>query len=88
MHQPNLAIIDGLPDQLAEIDTTVLTDAIRNVGKGTAIIALGHDAAALSLICDQTLELTAGIVIGDHAPDLPRWQSPFGGPLPLTPVNA
>ncbi len=88
VHQPRLLLIDGLLDQLPELDTIVLADAIKSLGQDTAIIALGHDAQALSLICDQTVELSDGIVIADRSPDIAEPQPERPGPLPLAPASA
>lgn len=69
VHQPKLLVIDGLLDHLPPLDLTVLADVIRDVGRDTAIIALGTDAETLMLICDQVVPLAKGVLIGEPATD-------------------
>jgi ABC-type multidrug transport system ATPase subunit len=64
VHQPSLLIIDGLLDRLAPLDRTVLADAIRDLGRDTAVVALGSDADTLSLVCDEVIELADGMIMG------------------------
>jgi len=64
VHQPSLLIIDGLLDHLQPLDRTVLADAIRDLGRDTAVIALGSDTETLSLICDRVIELADGMIVG------------------------
>lgn len=85
VHQPKLLVVDGLLDHLSPLDRTVLADAIRDVARDTAVVALGHDCEALALVCGQTVELSNGIVIGDRSPGPPGWR-PHADPLPLGPT--
>jgi len=68
VHQPKLLLIDGLLDLLQPLDRTVLADVIRDIERDTAVVAIGLDPAALSLICDQVITLTGGIAVGTPAP--------------------
>lgn len=72
VHQPKLLVIDGLLDHLPPLDLTLLADVIRDVGRDTAIIALGTDADTLTLICDQVAPLAKGILIGEPVLDRPE----------------
>jgi ABC-2 type transport system ATP-binding protein len=64
VHQPSLLIIDGLLDHLQPLDRTVLADAIRDLGRDTAVVALGADTETLSLVCDRVVELADGMIVG------------------------
>jgi ABC-type branched-subunit amino acid transport system ATPase component len=64
VHQPKLLLIDSLLDQLQPLDRTVLADVIRDLGRDTAVIALGADADALMLICDRVISLSGSILVG------------------------
>ncbi len=74
VHQPKLLIVDGLLDQLHGRDLAVLADIIADLANDTAVLALGRDAAALGLVCQQVLTLAGGIVTGtaDAAPLAPE----------------
>jgi ABC-2 type transport system ATP-binding protein len=67
VHQPSLLIIDGLLDHLQPLDRTVLADAIRDLGRDAAVIALGGDTDTLSLICDRVVELADGMIVGSQS---------------------
>ncbi len=61
--QPDLLLLDGLLDGLAARDTAALADAIRDLGRDSAIVATGCDSRALGLICDDMLTLAYGIIV-------------------------
>src|SRR5262249_20580997 len=63
VHQPSLLIIDGLLDHLQPLDRTVLADAIRDLGRDTAVVALGADTDTLSLACEHRIEVDDGMII-------------------------
>ena len=63
VHQPELLLLDGLLDGLAARDAAALADAIRDLGRDTAIVATGCDTGALRLICDDMLTLAYGIIV-------------------------
>lgn len=81
VHQPKLLVLDGLLDHLPPLDRTVLADVIRDVGRDTAVIALGGDAATLGLICDQVVTMTNGILVGSlsHAHGSPEEANTHSG---------
>jgi len=66
VHQPSLLIIDGLLDHLQPLDRTVLADAIRDLGRDTAVVALGGDTESLLLVCDRVIELADGMIVGSQ----------------------
>jgi ABC-2 type transport system ATP-binding protein len=76
VHEPELLLIDGLLDGLGPRDTASVAASIRDLGRDTAIIATGGDAAALSLACDEVLTLADGIIVRDLAPGRRRRLSP------------
>ncbi len=55
-------LADGLLDNLVPREVAALADAIRDLGRDTAIVATGHDAGALRLACDEVLTLSYGII--------------------------
>jgi ABC-2 type transport system ATP-binding protein len=63
VHQPDLLLLDSLLDGLVPRDVAALADAIRDLGRDTAIVATGGDAGALGLICDDVLTLAYGIIV-------------------------
>ncbi len=67
VHEPELLLLDGLLDGLGPRDAAQVADSIRDLGRDTAIIAIGGDAAALALACDQVLTLSDGIIVPDLA---------------------
>ncbi len=69
VHEPKLLIIDGLLDHLQPLDRTVLADVIRDLERDTAVVALGADTDALSLVCDGVIEVADGMVIGSRPPE-------------------
>jgi uncharacterized membrane protein (DUF2068 family)/ABC-type branched-subunit amino acid transport system ATPase component len=69
VHEPELLLIDGLLDNLGPRDTASVAAGIRDLGRDTAIIAIGRDRAALALACDEVLTLADGIIIGLPAID-------------------
>ena len=69
VHQPKLLLIDALLDHLQPLDRTVLADVIRDFNRDTAVIALGADADALTLICERVIDLRSSVLVG--APRVP-----------------
>ncbi|HWG64999.1 MAG TPA: hypothetical protein VG253_25210 [Streptosporangiaceae bacterium] len=63
VHEPELLLIDGLLDGLGPQETASIAACIRDLGRDTAIVAAGCDAAALALACDEILTLADGIII-------------------------
>ena len=59
VHEPELLLLDGLGPR----DAASVADSIRDLGRDTAIIAIGGDAAALALACDEVLTLADGIIV-------------------------
>ena len=68
VHQPRLLLLDGVLDHLPPLERTVLADVIRDLQRDTAVVAFGPDPGALSLICEQVIELTDGVVVGARMP--------------------
>lgn len=64
VHQPKLLLVDGLLDNLSGRDLTVMADAIRDLERDTAVIALSSEPEALMLVCEQTACLARGILTG------------------------
>jgi len=62
-HQPDLLLLDGLLDGLPFRDVTVLAQAIRDLGRDSAILVAGCDSSALDLACDEVLVLTDGVLV-------------------------
>jgi ABC-type branched-subunit amino acid transport system ATPase component len=67
VHEPELLLLDGLLDGLGPRDAASVADSIRDLGRDTAIIAIGGDAAALALACDEVLTLADGIIVRELA---------------------
>jgi ABC-type multidrug transport system ATPase subunit len=63
VHEPSLLLLDGLLDDLPPRDTAALGDAIRDLGRQTAIVLTGHDPAVLSLACDDLIALAGGVLV-------------------------
>jgi ABC-2 type transport system ATP-binding protein len=80
VHEPDVLIVDGLFDQLPAMDRAALASTVTELKRDTSIIALGQDAGALLLFCDQLLALTAGLVVGPGREPRPR-------KLPPAPVH-
>jgi len=72
VHEPELLLIDGLLDGLGPRDTETVAASIRDLGRDTAIVAIGRDSAPLALACGEVLTLTDGIIVRDLAPGPPR----------------
>jgi len=68
VHEPTLLVIDGLLDHLPKIDRSVLAGIVADLKRDMSIVAVGHDADALLLCCDQLIVLADGIVIGRALP--------------------
>jgi ABC-type branched-subunit amino acid transport system ATPase component len=62
VHQPDLLLLDGLLDGLAPRDQAALADAVRDLARDTAIVAVGRDAKALALVSDQLLSVSQGVL--------------------------
>lgn len=67
VHEPELLLLDGLLDGLGPRDAASVAASIRDLGRDTTIIAIGGDAAALALACDEVLTLADGIIVRDLA---------------------
>ncbi len=63
VHEPELLLIDGLLDNLGPRDTASVAAGVRDLGRDTAIIAIGRDREALALACDEVLTLADGVII-------------------------
>jgi len=63
VHQPDLLLLDGLLDGLAPRDQAALADAVRDLARDTAIVAVGQDAKALALVSDQLLSVSRGVLV-------------------------
>jgi ABC-type multidrug transport system ATPase subunit len=63
VHEPSLLILDGLLDDLAPADAAGLAASIRDLGRDTAIVAIGSDARALAVACDEVLSVADGIIV-------------------------
>jgi ABC-type multidrug transport system ATPase subunit len=63
VYQPDLLLLDGLLDGLTPRDQAALADAVRDLARDTAIVAVGRDARALALVSDQLLTLRHGILM-------------------------
>lgn len=63
VHQPDLLLLVGL----APRDQAALADAVRDLARDTAIVAVGQDAKALALVSDQLLTLCHGVLTAPGA---------------------
>jgi ABC-type multidrug transport system ATPase subunit len=63
VHQPGLLLLDGLLDDLDPRDMVPLADAIRDLGRDTTVVAIGHDPHALALACGEVLTMADGILV-------------------------
>jgi ABC-type branched-subunit amino acid transport system ATPase component len=63
VHEPELLLIDGLLDGLGPRDTEIVAASIRDLGRDTAIVAIGRDSAPLALACGEVLTLADGIIV-------------------------
>jgi ABC-type multidrug transport system ATPase subunit len=63
VHEPELLILDGLLDELGRAELTAFAATIRDLGRDTAIVAVGCDAAALTAACDEVITMTDGIIV-------------------------
>lgn len=80
VHQPRLLLLDGLLDHLPPLERTLLADVIRSMQRDTTVVAFSPDPGNLSLICEQVIELSGGIVTGapisvGPSPTDSDWQS-------------
>ncbi len=67
VHEPELLLIDGLLDGLSPRDTEVVAASVRDLGRDTAIVAIGRDRAPLAMACGEVLTLADGIIVGHLA---------------------
>jgi ABC-2 type transport system ATP-binding protein len=67
VHEPELLLIDGLLDGLSPHDTEIVAASLRDLGRDTAIVALGRDWAPLAMACGEVLTLADGILVRDLA---------------------
>jgi ABC-type branched-subunit amino acid transport system ATPase component len=67
VHEPELLLIDGLLDGLAPRDTEIVAASIRDLGRDTAIVAIGRDSAPLAMACGEVLTLADGIIVRNLA---------------------
>ena len=67
VHEPELLLIDGLLDGLGPRDTEDVAASIRDLGRDTAIVAIGRDPAALAMACGEVLTLADGIIVRNLA---------------------
>ena len=63
VHQPGLLLLDGLLDDLDPRDMAPLADAVRDLGRDTTVVAIGHDPHALALACGEVLTMADGILV-------------------------
>jgi ABC-2 type transport system ATP-binding protein len=63
VHQPGLLLVDGLLDDLDPHDVTPLADAVRDLGRDTTVVVIGHDPAVLAQACGEVLTMTDGILV-------------------------
>lgn len=63
VHEPSLLLLEGLLDDLSPRDAAALSDAIRDLGRQTAIVLTGHDPVTLLLACDDVITLADGILV-------------------------
>jgi ABC-type multidrug transport system ATPase subunit len=63
VHEPELLILDRLLDDLGPADVAALSATIRDLGRDTAIVAVGCDAPALAAACDEVITMTDGIIV-------------------------
>jgi ABC-type multidrug transport system ATPase subunit len=61
--QPELLLLDCLLDGLEPRDARLLANAIADLAADTGILVAGTDAAALSLVCDEVLVLSDGVLV-------------------------
>jgi ABC-2 type transport system ATP-binding protein len=64
VHEPNLLVIDGLLDHLPTLDRKLLAGIVADLKRDMSVVAIGRDADALLLCCDQLIALDDGIVMG------------------------
>ncbi len=64
VHEPDLLVIDGLFDHLNLRDRLALADVVRDLKRDMSLVALGADADALLLFCDQVVTFADGLVVG------------------------
>jgi len=72
VHEPELLLIDGLGPR----DTEIVAASIRDLGRDTAIVAIGRDPAPLAMACGEVLTLADGIIVRNL---VPRVSPPLAG---------
>ena len=73
VHQPELLLVDGLMDGLAERDVAALADSIRDLSRDTSVLVVGCDSAGLGAACDDILVLTDGVLSVPPGPPALSW---------------
>ncbi len=73
VHQPELLLVDGLPDGLAQRDIAALADAIRDLSRDSGVLVVSCDPAALALACEEILVLTGGVLAAQAGPPALSW---------------
>jgi ABC-2 type transport system ATP-binding protein len=63
VHEPELLILDRLLDDLSPADVAALSATIRDLGRDTAIVAVGCNALTLAAACDEVITMTDGIIV-------------------------
>ncbi len=63
VHEPELLILDSLFDDLGPADAAALAATVRDLGRDTAIVAIGCGAPALALACDEVITMADGIIV-------------------------
>jgi ABC-2 type transport system ATP-binding protein len=71
VHEPELLIIEGLLDGLSGADPAALAARVRDLGRDTAIVAVGCQASTLALACDEVIIMTDGIIVRPDQSALP-----------------
>jgi len=64
VHEPDLILVDGLLDGIAEDDALAMAGCLRSLAVSTALLVAGRDAARLARCCARVFTLTDGIADG------------------------
>ncbi len=64
VHEPDLLLVDGLLDGIADDDALAIAGCLRTLAVSTAMVVAGRDAARLAHCCPRVLALTDGITGG------------------------
>lgn len=73
VHQPELLLVDGLMDGLAERDVAALAESIRDLSRDSSVLVVGYDSAGLAVACDDILVLTDGVLSVPPGPPALSW---------------